>query len=102
MKIFVNHDDETAYLAAFGQTSGGNSKIKKIWLDYDSLNELGLEYETDMKNREFAIVKDDSFELEPVTAVIVKPAIKAVDGTIIVPEIRKDSGKKIYKLILKD
>ena len=102
MKIFVNHDNETAYLAAFGQTSGGNSKIVKIWLDYDSLNELDLEYETDAKNREFTIIKDDSFVLEPVTAVIVKPAIKAVDGSIIVPEIRNESGKKIYKLILKD
>lgn len=98
MKIFVDHDNETAYLAAFGQTSGGNSKIVKIWLDYDSLIELNLEYETDAKNREFTIVKDGSFELEPVTAIIVKPAIKAVDGSIIVPEIRKDSGKKIYKL----
>ena len=102
MKIFVDHDNETAYLAAFGQTSGGNSKIKKIWLDYNSLIELDLEYEIDAKNRDFAIVKDDSFELEPVTAVIVKPAIKAVDGTIIVPEIRNESSKKIYKLILKD
>ena len=102
MKIFVDHDNETGYLNAFGQTSGGNSKIKKIWLDYDSLKELNLEYETDTKNREFTVVKDGSFELEPVTGVIVKPAIKATDGTIIVPEIRKESSQKIYKLILKD
>ena len=102
MKIFVDHDNETAYLAAFGRTSGDNSKIVKIWLDYNALNELGLEYETDAKNREFAIVKDGSFELEPTTAVIVRPAVKAVDGSIIVPEIRNESSKKIYKLILKD
>ena len=102
MKIFVDHDNENAYLSATGQTSGGNSKIKKIWLDYDSLGELDLEYKTDTKNREFTVVKDDSFELEPVTGVIVKPAIKAIDGTIIVPEIRKESSQKTYKLILKD